>query len=320
VLRTLLVLGALAALPGTAFAADGDDAKAEAKALADAAYDKMQQGRFDEALELFRKADEAYHSPLFVVFMGDAEAKLGRLTVARDLYKRAAEETLPPDAPDSFAKAQADARDRLAKIEKRIPRLDITIAGGDASTSVAVDGHTLSPDELGGPFPVDPGRHEVVATGGTGTSVAETVEVAEGDVRDVVLELGATPVEPPDDGGGGGTGWIPVAVGYGVGGAGLIMGIAAGAVFLDELGGLRERCEALSGDENRCAPEEAGEGDDIEVLGNVSTAGFVIAGVGAAVGTVFLVLWMTDGGDESETNGDAALGLTPGGVELRGRF
>jgi hypothetical protein len=318
-LSAFCLVVALGAVAGDA-RADDEEAKVQAKALADTAYDKMQQGQLEEALALFEQADQIYHSPMFVVFMGDAEDKLGHLTRARDHYKRAAEETLPAVASDSFTKAQGEARDRLAKIEPRVPRLEVEVVGGRAS--ILVDNHTLTAAEVGSPFPVDPGLHRIVATGASGTRAEESVDVAEGETRKVTLTLGQGPVGDTDSGGAGVPGWVPAAVGYGVGGAGLVMGIAAGAIFLDKLSALHDRCQTLSGDENRCAPEEAEEGDSIETLGNVSTAGFVIAGVGVAVGTVLLVVWATG---DSETEGDttepsAELGLTPSGVELRARF
>jgi len=113
--------------------------------------------------------------------------------------------------------------------------------------------------------------------------------------------------------------WVWPTVAYGVGGVGLIMGVAAGGAFLSKQSALKDACEADGdGDPNTCPPDKQGDGDSVKTLGNVSTAGWVIAGLGAAVGTVLLFTL------DMDADGAAAMAprlhVGPTSVMLAGRF
>jgi hypothetical protein len=107
--------------------------------------------------------------------------------------------------------------------------------------------------------------------------------------------------------------YLPAGIAYGVGGAGLIMGVITGAIFVGRADDLKARCP-----DDRCAPEDEEEGDAVSTLGTVSTVGFVIAGIGAVAGTV--LLFTVPGDDDEEPSNEAQVRVGPGGVLVQGSF
>ncbi len=77
--------------------------------------------------------------------------------------------------------------------------------------------------------------------------------------------------------------WNFLAFGAGV--AGLGVGIGLGAAVLGKRAELDKACPG-----NDCPVSEQGNLESAKALSYVSTAGFAVAGVGAAVGTVLLLL------------------------------
>jgi len=111
---------------------------------------------------------------------------------------------------------------------------------------------------------------------------------------------------------GGGT-WPLVPIGFAVAGTALVIGTITGAISMSQAADLGDRCPG-----DVCPPDIEGEVDTMMTLGHVSTASFVIAGVGAGVGLVGLLT----GGSEGATESEGALRplLGPGFVGLTGTF
>ncbi len=104
-----------------------------------------------------------------------------------------------------------------------------------------------------------------------------------------------------------------VYVGFGVAGAGLLVGAITGGLSMNQAADLKDRCPG-----DVCAPDIEGEVDTMMTLGHVSTASFIIAGIGAGVGLVGL---LTGGSDEAtETEGSVRPMLGPGFAGVTGTF
>ncbi|MCA9620386.1 MAG: hypothetical protein KC731_15295 [Myxococcales bacterium] len=300
---------------------DVEARRAAAQDLADSAYDLLQKGRYATAADLFRKADQTFHSPVFVVFVAEAEEKQGNLLAARKLLKEVVDEKLAEYAPDAFRRAQEDAATRLAAIEDRLPKIVIEVEGEGAT--VRLDGVELSPSELARPIFVVAGEHRVEASAGD-LRDEESVEVGEGESRNVRLVVSAGVADEPEGVGGDeppGEGvpyWVWPTVAYGVGAAGLIMGVAAGGAFLSKQSKLKEDCAADDGDETTCPPDLKDRGDSVLLLGDVSTAGWVIAGLGAVAGTVLVVLPLALDDEDGESSVEVR--LSPTSLGIAGRF
>ena len=320
---------ALIAVPPAAHADDLDDRKKKAQDLADSGYELIQKGRYAQGCELMREADDAYHSPVFVLFIAECEEKQGNLVTARAELQRLLDEKLEEYAPKAFHDAQKEGRKRARALDERIPTLRINVDGpGAAEAVVVLDGREIEPSQRGRPMPVDPGQHKVSATGSDGVSEERDVTLEEGARESVELVLsGAILTDDDDDDDENGDAvssegvpsWIWPTIAYGVGGVGLIVGTAVGIAFLGKQSDLKEQCEAYppgNPDEETCPPELESDHDTVITLGNVSTVGWVIAGVGAVVGTILVIIPIGD--DDGATS--AKLGLGPAGLSLSGSF
>jgi hypothetical protein len=95
----------------------------------------------------------------------------------------------------------------------------------------------------------------------------------------------------------------------GVGAAGLLTGIVTGIAVMANTS-LRNDCP-----NGACAPSKSGSVDTYNLMRNISTAGFIVGGVGAAVG-VSLLLWTP----RHESDSRMALWLGPSSAGVKGAF
>lgn len=323
IVPALVLVCLLAAVPGHAApeAPDVAQRRAQAGQLADEALALLEQRRCQDALAKFREADETLHSPVFVLFMARSELCLGNLVEAHALLKRVVGEKLAEYAPDTFWKAKRDAQKELRALDPRVPRWTLRVVGAPLSeVTVKVDGKTVDAVELRTPAPINPGEHVVAAETADGRQGEESFTASAGELSTVEIDLGEATVEPPPDDGQPeqSEGWwtspyLPAGIAYGVGGAGLIMGVITGAIFVDRADDLKERCP-----DDRCAPEDEEEGEAVSTLGTVSTIGFVVAGVGAVAGTVLLLT--IPNGDEDASGEALNVRAGPTGVIVSGTF
>ncbi len=88
-----------------------------------------------------------------------------------------------------------------------------------------------------------------------------------------------------------------VWIGFGVGGAALLIGTITGVMSLTQASDLKDQCP-----DDFCTPEKQEDIDTMMTLGHVSTAGFVIAGVGIGLG-VFSLLTSGSGQEQPTVSG-----------------
>lgn len=105
-----------------------------------------------------------------------------------------------------------------------------------------------------------------------------------------------------------------VYVGYGVGAAALVAGGVLGAVHLSKTSKLKGDCP-----DDFCPSELQDDMDAAEVIGHASTVSFVVAGLGATVGTVALLAGGSSG-DGYPDSASVQLTVEPGHVGLMGSF
>jgi hypothetical protein len=326
-------VGAVGALPGVALgqsgARAGEQPKERARSLANRAFELYQRGRYEEANDLFRQADEAYHAPTLVLMIARSYAKLGKLADAAATYQQVADESLPANASQEFRRAQQSARDELAALDPDVPHLVLTFHDPrDADRAqVSVDGKVLDSRRVSRPIALNPGEHhvEITAPDAQPVTVSRTLRVGQLERVEVAplakLEA-AGPVEPatPPAADTGSTGLLAggiVALGVGV--AGLAMGTIAGVVALNKKSALEERCP-----DQWCQPDDQSLADAAKTNATLSTVGFVVGGVGAAAGIVLLAVRASSSPEPSqlapEHQAAWRLELGPGSLAVRGRF
>lgn len=195
-LRTILcaVVVTCAALTSPALAqptqAEIEAGKKAAAEAANKAFDAFKDGKYEDAIAGFQKADKAFHASKFILYIARAQAKLGRLGAAKSTYESLVKEQLATYAPPEFFAAQADAKKELADLLPRIPTL--TIQAKPGITGVTLDGQ---PAALGQPIPLDPGEHTIAATAPDHRSLSKKVALQERDAKTETLEPPA--VAPP---------------------------------------------------------------------------------------------------------------------------
>ena len=285
-----------------AWGAEPDDAtKATARDLAQRAAMAYDSSDYQTAQDLFHRAYALVPAPTLSVREARALEKLGRWVEAVEAYVRTLRSELGPDAPDVFVKAQRDARQELADLRPRVPRLKVVLEGAAASGSVIVtlDGRPLRPALIGVDTLADPGQHTVDAAAPDGTHSTEVVTLAEADSKTVVLRISATTAstsnapqrpgldvvanhrpEPPSAQ----RTWGFVALGIGIAGVGA--GAVTGLLAADRHASAEQSCPG-----DRCLEGSAGA-DDVEAFRTLRTASiiaYVTGAIGVGLGTTLLI-------------------------------
>lgn len=314
-LRLCFFLAAiLASAPISALAADNPGDRAEAKRLYSEAKKLRSAGRDAEALELFRRAHELMATPVTRLELAQALEKQKKLVEAHALLVSVATMPVSPTETQKGKAAREEAKTAAAALGLRIPKVTIVVTPAGAEPEVAIDGRAVS-KELLTDLALDPGEHLVSAKQGA-LAAEQAITLAEGERRTVELKLPVPEPEPvkvpepepakpaekpkidaiappvviplatPEKGAArrGLTPLVPVALS--VAAAGLVTGIATGAVALSQVGALQERCP-----NTRCLPAEHDLLSAHQGLATASNVGFIVGGAAAGVG---VVAWIID--------------------------
>jgi hypothetical protein len=231
------------------------------------------------------------------------------------------------------------ARQRVAELEKRVPRLRVTLpAGAPSGTIVLKDGVEMPAPTFGMALPVDPGTVTLVTRAPGRAPKKLDVAMAEGQTQSIEIVLGdAGPASVPGADGAGppgggahiggaspssGATWRTVGlVVAGVGAAALATGAVTGILALNRASAYRSACGPSFACSDLTSLQSAqSAASDAKTLSTVSTVTFVAGAVAAAGG---LTLYFTHpassaprtGAPSSAGHGSAiGVSATPGGV------
>lgn len=331
--RTLGVVTCLAvasAAPSANAQADAD--RATARALGQDGEGALASKDYRRAEDDFRRADSLVHAPTLMLGLARALAAQGKLVAAQEAYQRILRDGVAPGAPAVFAKALKDAKKEVQDVEPRLGGMTISVratGGGDVTgVAVVLDADPVSSASLGVRRPVDPGGHVVRASAAGYKSVEQQVTVPEGGSIDVSLSLekDAAPPAPPVD-----ASATPVLapvssqptrgasplpwVAFGLGAAGLGVGVVAGVLALGKHSDLASSCPG-----GTCGPAQQSELDSYHSLGLISTVGFIVAGVGAAGGVTLLLVQPRADSAPATSGLHVVPVLGPGSVGASGTF
>lgn len=294
----------------------------------DTARSLMQDGRdlrdakdLKGALQRFRAADEIMRVPPTGFEVANTQADLGMLVEARDTIARVLNIPASPKEPAQFKQAREKARALDDSLIPRIPMVTVTVKGGSNAT-LTIDDVEVPAALVGLPVRVNPGHHTI----GAKTSDAHgtrSVDVAEGDKKEVTIELvgkpaDATPTTPtapppaaetPSRGGS----YAPAIVAFGVAGAGLVVGGITGGLTLAKQSDLARSCPNRT-----CGPGNYGDIDTANMLATISTVSFIAAGASAAAGLVLLFVGKPSSGARATARLTPWIGIASAGVS--GRF
>jgi hypothetical protein len=339
--RRRLCLGVVAASLLFATAAHAQPTAADremARTMMDQGYEQKRKGDLKEALKRFKAADEIMHVPTTALPLAQVQADLGLLVEARDTLAASLRRTPEkPNDPQVFKTARADGEKLDASLAQRVPALTITLKDLPAGDTPAldVDGTEVPPDAVGLPRPVDPGHHVVKVKSKHAQGQAEVdLKEAEQKTVEVALTVVAEPApeaqqqaappqqsEEPSLPAKSHSPTVLTWIGIGLAGAGVATGTATGIMSLNKKSALENECP-----HGICGPPQHSDYQAANTFALVSTIGFAVAGAGAALAVITVVV----GHDDSAAAAPAATppesGLLvhpwigPGSAGLAGTF
>lgn len=326
-LALALLVSWLGAAPAEA---QTDAERAGARSAATAGADAFDAGRYQDALDLFLRAESLVHSPVHLSYIGQCHANLGHLVEAHETYIRLSREELPANAREAVKRAVAEAGEKAKQIEPRLPYLAIKVQGlaPGETAEVTLNGTAVPPALIGIPAPTNPGEYVVRGTAPGKDSGEVKVTVQEGQRKDAVVVLRSTGVAPapapvpaaaaastsnppstaasPQDTGvsSDSSKWrVPAYAALGVG----VVGVGFGTYFALDAGKAADEADDMcGGSRSNCALEPGVSRGDVESKNDQAGSsrtkaivGFVIGGAGLAAGATMLVLSMSDGDESS---------------------
>jgi hypothetical protein len=270
----LLALAALGS--ARAYAQPADPATAEA--LFRQGRDALARGDYAAACPKFVESQRLDPSIGALMNIADCEEHDGHLTKAWELWHEAIDQLL--HANDDRV---AVARVRAEAVDKRIPRLTLRLDGENPGARLARDGIELGRASLGVPLPVDPGSHLVTVTMAGHRDAEWSVKLAEGEARELVLDVGSV-LEPEPRASQRGDAKRTVGfVAVGVAGAALVVTAVSGLVVLNDKSIVDSECGPGKGCSQQ-GVDAAGQGKTWLAVNTVAAAVTIVsAGLGAVL-------------------------------------
>lgn len=279
------------------------------------------KGKHKKAAKAYKKADRLV--PSLANKLGRAEqlAKAGDLVKAGEVLEKAAK---LPARRWRDKQTMRRIRKLAEDVEERVPTLRIKVRGpkrGDFE--VTVDEEEF---EVGdGAVNFNPGRYEVVVKAAGFKTYSKKIKLREGDVEKLVVRMKSlAPAKPEkEESDGKGMSRVPAYLSWGLGVAGLGVGIGFGIAAMNATNDVL----TLYGCQNdKCPPEAEADLSVAKTNGNLSTAGFVVGGAGLVAGTI---LFFVAGNDDEEGANEAGKRqltiearpvIAPGYLGVSGRF
>jgi serine/threonine-protein kinase len=184
----VLALVALAGLMPLPLRAQEDpQRKAAAEVLFNEGQKLLFQGDYEEACRRFEQSQALDSGVGTLLYLGQCYERLGRSASAWATYR----------AAESFAKAngQADrvrvANERANRLEPTLAKLTVNLAANEPSDGFALtlDGKPLEAVLSGVEFPIDPGRHQLVARAFARTPWSTSIEIQAGQAQTIQVPL-----------------------------------------------------------------------------------------------------------------------------------
>ncbi|AUX45828.1 hypothetical protein SOCE26_073240 [Sorangium cellulosum] len=328
------VAALLSLAAGVARAEPTADQAAAAEALFREGRDLVAKGKFAEACPKFaasQRLDPGYGTQWN---FADCLERLGRTASAWAAFREAADMASRSGQADREAKAVR----RAADLEKKLERLAVVVTAPEPGLVVKRNGAVLDAGAWGAPLPVDPGNHVIEAaapgkkpftveaqTAGPGKVVTVEIpsleaapEAAVATPSGPVLAPTAPSLPSPAADDGAGTRRTLSFVAGGVGLAGVAVGSVFGLIASSRWNKAQdEHCRT----ETLCDEQGVALVDDAKGAATLSTAGFVVGGVGIAAGVALFVTSLSPAPPTA-----ARLVVTPavdptgGSLSLQGRF
>ena len=321
--------------------ADGaspESAGAEQQKQAQERYEQGVQhykaNRFDEATEAFRASVEIVASPNARLMYARALRESGKLEQAYEQLALTQQEAseLAVRLP-KYASTGESAEAEMAALLKKTAAIRVEIRGADPGGVEVVVGERTVPRKLWRAIAVKPGTHAVTARSADGKRASVSLDVEQGQVADVELELtaGATGTSAPQPGARGVAAapaaeadqgatpsshplrpWAFVLGGVGV--VGVATFAVAGSMSRSTFATLEDDCP------NKACPADSQQDIDrgkTEQL--VANVGLAVGAVGLAAGVALFVVDLGSGSANVPAT-SVRVAVSPAGLAVAGSF
>lgn len=319
--RAMLVFAAVGAVSmlelRSASADDAEEQKARAKKLFEAGHQAISKKDFvngcaqmRESLELFVVANS-----LFQVAMCD-EREMKFASALRH-WKRG---WALVDKTDPRSRVAAQ---KINELEKRVPRVRIVVPARVAPVVILIDDKEVSPEELEGPLPVDPGRHVLTVRKDGHHDKPFYVLVDDGQRTEVQVDVGPPTQRAPDKAlepevsrNHRSSAFRSVAfIALGVGALGVVGTAVTSGLIVSNDATIDMKCADKS-----CDVETYDLVQEQRKLLPVNAAMWVTAGIGLSTATVFFILSRTSKTPARDTAVLPFVLPQGGGIGVWGRF
>jgi len=288
-------------------------------------------GKCTEAVDKLARAEKLHHSAIVQGRLGECQITLGKLVDGTENLRKVLREPVPANPSPALVKARERAQNALDGAKPKIAFLMISVKGPKevSAATVTVDGESVPPALLDADRPTDPGDHVIEASAPGYLRASARVSVKEAERKAVSVRLDAdpnavAPAPPPSPAepatgpqhppptsapapvretrynAGADNGAANAApnrtgayIAWAVGGVALAVGAGFGAVAMKAKNELN--CEGTV-----CPSSDSDKLESGKTAGNISTAAFIVGGVGVALGTV---LFFTASSSASASNG-----------------
>lgn len=291
-------------------------AQSVAKMEFTAAKEKYDEGKYDEALQMFQIAWEHSHSPNARLYVARSFERLGNFKAAYDEFRGTLRDAADKvDEDEKYLATRNAAAAELILLEPKLGRIIIAPDPQVPDATIVMNDRKVSAISLGEPLTVEPGTKTIVAKAEGRPDVTMTVDVGGGSVvaapirfPPVVEKTADAPVPVEKD--------EPMTVlqilgitTMAVGGATLVLAAVSGGAAASKLSALETTCGG-----GTCTDPATADVVDSGKL--FETLAYIGAGVGGAAllggGAMFIWGGPDDGGDQTA-------GITPlpgGGAAL----
>lgn len=182
--------------PAATAAISAED-KGAARLAATQGIELYRAKNYTEALERLKKAQELFDAPVHLLYIARCQRELGQWVEAADTYRRLGRSTLPPNASEAFTNAVNDGAKELAELEPRIPRVLISVNPENAAdVQLWLNDQPVPSAAIGVERPQNPGALKIKATATGFADYTADLNVAEGQVTPVDVQLATAAPEP----------------------------------------------------------------------------------------------------------------------------
>lgn len=258
----------------------------------------FEKGQYAQAEAAFRAAWALKSHFTIAANLGACELKLGKARDAAEHLAYAVRLYTPESSPEREV-----ARKLLAEARAKVATLTVLVDADRAE--VLVDGASVGATPLSDPLFLEPGAHTIEVRNEGEIRGSAKLDAKAGGDETIRLSAKKRPVEVQE------RRTVPAVISFSVGGAGLVAGAIGAGLAVGKADELRAACGAAK----QCPSSARGLASDAEAFANVANVGFVVAGVGAAVGAVLLLL-----PPAKKTGAQAGVLVGPGFVGVRGSF